>query len=157
MSAVVQYPPWQVRAMTAQDLDHVMRIELAEYPFPWTRRIFADCLNVGYRCCVGEVEGEFAGYGVMSHGSGEAHILNLCVAGEFQRRGLGRRLMSSMLEQASALGVATVFLEVRPSNRAAVELYEQLGFNEIGLRKDYYPADNGREDALILALELGGS
>lgn len=154
MSAVVQSPMLQVRAMQAGDLDDVMRIELEEYPFPWTRRIFSDCLKVGYRCFVGEVDGVFAGYGVMSYGAGEAHILNVCVGHDFQRRGLGRELMNAMLADAETLGVHTVFLEVRPSNEKALELYGQLGFNEIAVRKDYYPNQHGREDALILALEL---
>lgn len=154
MSAVVQFPLLHVRGMTANDLDDVMHIELVEYPHPWTRKIFADCLQVGYRCFVGEVDDEFAGYSVMSTGANEAHILNVCVSSEFQGRGLGCLLIERMLEVATELSVETVFLEVRPSNHRAMNLYEQFGFNEIALRKDYYPDENGREDALILALEL---
>jgi ribosomal-protein-alanine N-acetyltransferase len=154
MSAVVQSPQLAVRPMTEADLDAVMKVELAMYPFPWTRRIFVDCLRVGYRCFVGEVDGEFAGYGVMSVGAGEAHVLNICVAKEFQQVGLGRCLLNKMLEQAAHFNVENVFLEVRPSNTAALKLYEQAGFNQIGVRKDYYPADNGREDALVMAISL---
>ncbi len=140
--------------MTMSDLEHVMHIELAMYPFPWTRRIFEDCLRVGYRCHVGEVEGHFAGYGVMSTGAGEAHVLNLCVAEEFQRRGLARGMLSLLLDEADKLDVCDVFLEVRPSNVAAITLYAQMGFNQVGLRKDYYPAEEGREDAIIFASGL---
>jgi len=140
--------------MTAHDLEHVMRIELAMYPFPWTRRIFEDCLRVGYRCHVGEIDGNFAGYGVMSTGAGEAHVLNLCVAGEFQRQGLARDILSLLLDEADKLEVRDVFLEVRPSNIAAITLYEQMGFNQVGLRKDYYPTKDGREDAIIFASSL---
>ncbi len=140
--------------MTAQDLEQIMHIELAMYPFPWTRRIFEDCLRVGYRCHVGEVEGNLAGYGVMSTGAGEAHVLNLCVAGEFQRRGLAREMLSLLLDEADKLEVRDVFLEVRPSNIAAITLYEQMGFNQVGLRKDYYPTEEGREDAIIFASSL---
>lgn len=154
MSAVVQFPPFNVRTMMADDLDEVMRIELAEYPYPWTRKIFADCLRVGYHCFVGEVDGLFAGYGVMSTGVGEAHILNVCVSRDFQRRGLGHILLETMLTMAAELKVETVFLEVRPSNEGAQKLYQQFGFNEIAIRKNYYPTGKGREDALILALEL---
>jgi ribosomal-protein-alanine N-acetyltransferase len=154
MSAVVHTPELWVRPMAMQDLDDVMRVELAMYPFPWTRRIFEDCLRVGYRCHVGEVEGAFAGYGVMSVGAGEAHVLNLCVAGEFQRRGLGREILSHLLNEADALEVSDVFLEVRPSNKGATALYEQMGFNQVGLRKDYYPTEDGREDAIIYAAGL---
>jgi len=140
--------------MVARDLDEVMQIELAMYPFPWTRRIFEDCLRVGYRCHVGEIEGNFAGYGVMSTGAGEAHVLNLCVAEEFQRRGLAREILSLLLDEADMLEVRDVFLEVRPSNTGAITLYEQMGFNQVGLRKDYYPLANGREDAIIYAASL---
>lgn len=154
MSAVVQTPELNIRPMTSDDVDAVMNIELSVYEYPWTKRIMTDCLRVGYRCMVGEVDGCLAGYCVMSDGAGEAHILNLCVANEFQRRGLGKYLLVTMLDEARALDVENVFLEVRPSNYPAITLYEQLGFNEIGTRKDYYPAKDGREDAVILALHL---
>ena len=154
MSAVVQTPELWVRPMTSRDLEAVMRIELAMYQFPWTQRIFKDCLRVGYRCHVGEVEGNLAGYGVMSTGANEAHILNVCVAEEFQRRGLAREILSHLLDEADTLEVRDVFLEVRPSNTPAVSLYEQMGFNQVGLRKDYYPTAHGREDAIIYALSL---
>lgn len=154
MSAVVQTPELWVRPMTMRDLEQVMHIELAMYPFPWTQRIFEDCLRVGYRCHVGEVEGNFAGYGVMSTGANEAHILNVCVAEEFQRRGLAREILSHLLDEADALEVRDVFLEVRQSNAGAISLYEQMGFNQVGVRKDYYPATQGREDAIIYAASL---
>jgi len=154
VSAVVQTPELWIRPMTTNDLEQVMRIELAMYPFPWTRRIFEDCLRVGYRCHAGEIEGNFAGYGVMSTGADEAHVLNLCVAEEFQRRGLAREMLSLLLDEADKLEVRDVFLEVRPSNIGAITLYEQMGFNQVGLRKDYYPTEDGREDAIIFASSL---
>jgi len=154
MSAVVQTPGLWIRPMMACDLEQVMHIELAMYPFPWTRRIFEDCLRVGYRCHVGEIEGNLAGYGVMSSGAGEAHVLNLCVAEKFQRRGLAREILSLLLDEADKLEVRDVFLEARPSNIGAITLYEQMGFNQVGLRKDYYPAVDGREDAIIFAASL---
>lgn len=154
MNAVVKTPELNIRSMTSDDIDAVMAIEVSVYEYPWTRRIMADCLRVGYHCMVGEVDGTLAGYCIMSSGAGEAHILNLCVANEFQRRGLGKYLLTTMLDEAKALDVENVFLEVRPSNYAAITLYEQLEFNEIGTRKDYYPAKDGREDAVILALNL---
>ncbi len=155
MSAVVpQSSEAQIRAMQATDVRNVMNIELVEYPFPWTARIFSDCLRTGHYCRIGEIDGQMAGYGVMSSGAGEAHILNVCVAGAFQRQGLGRMLMLHMLDEAESLGVETVFLEVRESNPVAMRLYEGLGFNQVGARKDYYPIQGGREDAIILALPL---
>lgn len=140
--------------MTGADLAKVMLVELGEYPFPWTERIFADCLRVGYHCWVVEVEEKLIGYGVMSTGAGEAHILNICIGRAFQGRGLGRALLLHLLDEARAQGVDTVFLEVRPSNTTAIVLYDSVGFNCIGTRKDYYPAPFGREDATILALTL---
>lgn len=154
MSAVVETPDLNIRPMTRDDIDAVMAIELVAYAYPWTRRIMLDCLRVGYHCNVGEVDGTLAGYCIMSTGAGEAHILNLCVADEFQRRGLGRALLSKVLDNAKVMGVENVFLEVRPSNYPAISLYDQLGFNQIGTRKDYYPARNGREDAVILAKNI---
>lgn len=154
MSAVVQSPDLIIRPMTLDDIDAVMAIELSVYKYPWTKRIMMDCLRVGYHCLVGEIDGVLAGYCILSSGADEAHILNLCVANEYQRRGLGKFLLTAILEEAKALDVENVFLEVRPSNFPAITLYEQLGFNEIGIRKDYYPANDGREDAVILALNL---
>ena len=140
--------------MSKDDIDAVMAIELSVYAYPWTKRIMSDCLRVGYHCRIGEVDGTVAGYCIMSTGADEAHILNLCVANEFQRRGLGQVLLSNMLDEAKQCGIENVFLEVRPSNLAAISLYERLGFNQIGTRKDYYPAKKGREDAVILAINL---
>jgi [ribosomal protein S18]-alanine N-acetyltransferase len=154
MSAVAKNTALSIRSMVQSDLAEVMRVELSMYPFPWTQRIFEDCLRVGYRCHVGLVDDTFAGYGVMSFGAGEAHILNLCVATDFQRRGLARKLLGTLMDEADALEVRDVFLEVRPSNRAALTLYEQTGFNQVGVRKNYYPIEGGREDAIILAASL---
>ncbi len=154
MSAVVRPGEVQIRAMLPTDVRSVMAIELAEYPFPWTARIFSDCLRIGYCCRIAEIDDQPVGYGIMSSGAGEAHILNVCVAGAFRRRGLGRTLMLHLLDEAETLGVETVFLEVRESNPVAMRLYESLGFNRVGTRKGYYPAEGGREDAIIMALPL---
>lgn len=154
MSAVLKPPPYFLRPMTEDDLDNIMAIETNNYNFPWTRQIFVDCLRVGYTCQVCELEGEVAGYCIMSTGASEAHVLNLCIGKEFRRKGLGQRLLAHILGIARRKNVGTVFLEVRPSNEAAVNLYEKLGFNQIGTRPDYYPAKVGREDAIILAKSL---
>jgi ribosomal-protein-alanine N-acetyltransferase len=114
----------------------------------------ADCMRVGYHCRIAELDGVLASYCIMSTGADEAHILNLCVADEFQRRGLGRLLLTNMLDEAKEAKIKNIFLEVRPSNYAAIMLYENLGFNQIGTRKDYYPTKTGREDAVILAKDL---
>lgn len=154
MSAVIQSPPYFLRPMSREDLDDIMSIENVIYDFPWTRQIFMDCLRVGYLCQVVEVDGDIVGYCIMSVGASEAHVLNLCISGHYRRIGLGRKLLSHMLVMAKHKSVGTVFLEVRPSNKAALALYDKLGFNQIGVRNDYYPAKVGREDAVILAKSL---
>ena len=140
--------------MQNTDLDQVMEIEQRAYPHPWTRGIFRDCIRVGYGCWLYERQGGVRAYGVMSVAVGEAHILNLTVAPEHQRQGLGRKLLSYFLHLALRHNADTVLLEVRPSNIPAIALYEKMGFNEIGIRKDYYPMQHGREDALVLAKSL---
>lgn len=140
--------------MRQSDLDAVMDIELQVYPFPWTAGIFRDCLLVGYVCWVYEEDSRVQGYGVMSVGAGEAHVLNLCVRPSAQGRGLGRRLLRHLIEVARAHRAETALLEVRPSNRVAYHLYQSMGFNEVGIRNGYYPAEKGREDALIMACSL---
>jgi ribosomal-protein-alanine N-acetyltransferase len=100
------------------------------------------------------MDNELAGYCIMSVGAAEAHVLNLCIADDFRRQGLGERLLTHMLEIARQKNVGAVFLEVRPSNQPAISLYEKVGFNQIGTRHDYYPAKVGREDAIILAKSL---
>ena len=154
MSAVIESPPFFLRPMTESDLNAVMKIENANYNYPWTRQIFVDCIRVGYVCHICEFDREIAGYCIMSTGASEAHILNLCIAEEQRRKGLARHLLTHMIKMARQKEVQNVYLEVRPSNTAAINLYDSLGFNEIGVRKDYYPAEDGREDAIILARSL---
>jgi ribosomal-protein-alanine N-acetyltransferase len=143
-----------IRPMREGDLGAVMQIERRAYFSPWTEGIFRDCLRVGYSCWVLEGGKGLLGYGVLSSGAGEAHLLNICIAPEFQGQGLGRELLAHFVETARGHGAEALFLEVRPSNVAAVTLYESSGFNQVGCRRDYYPAPRGREDALIFALAL---
>ena len=151
MSAILKNPLLRLRTMEQEDLEHVMDVEELCYSHPWTHAIFSDCLRVGYCCWVMELDGDIIGYGVMSVAAGEAHILNICILPEFQGRGLGRKILARLLLLAKEHNVDTVFLEVRISNRIAQVLYESEGFNEIGQRNGYYPAENGREDALVFA------
>jgi ribosomal-protein-alanine N-acetyltransferase len=151
MSAVVKPPSLRYRSATVTDISDIMAIEERVYKFPWTRRIFLDCIRVGYSCECCEADGRLIAYGIMSMGANEAHVLNLCVDPDWQNQGIGHDLLQHLLDIAGENAVDTVFLEVRPSNHAAVALYEKLGFNTIGTRKDYYPAQDGREDAMILA------
>ncbi len=155
MSAVLRAEP-RMRPMRDPDVAGVMVVELANYPYPWTEGIFRDCLRVGYSGWVLEAAGAIIGYGVLSVGAGEAHILNLSVHPDYQGQGLGRRMLRHLLLAAHGHGADTAFLEVRPSNKRAVRLYETMGFNQVGLRRGYYPSDKGREDALIMACVLTG-
>lgn len=154
MSSQLQNAQPRLRPMREADVPAVMVVELLNYPFPWTEGILRDCIRVGYSCWVYEADDCVVGYGVLSVGAGEAHILNISIHPDYQGRGLGREMMVHLLDRARDHGADTAFLEVRPSNRVAVQLYESIGFNQAGLRRDYYPAARGREDALIMALAL---
>ena len=154
MSAVVQQPALNFRPMLEEDLHLVLEIESSAYPYPWTRQIFRDCLRVGYCCWVLEMDGMLSAYGVMSVAVGESHILNLCVAPHCQRQGYGRIMLDFLLDIASKHNADMTFLEVRPSNTAAKRLYQSAGFDEVGMRRNYYPSARGREDALIMARSL---
>ncbi len=143
-----------LRAMRDTDLSRIMRIERAAYTHPWTEGVFRDCLRVGYICRVLEDPHALKGYGLMSVGAGECHMLNICVGPPYQHQGFGRALVEHLLDVARRLQIKTALLEVRISNRIAYDLYLKLGFNEIGTRKGYYPALKGREDAIILARDL---
>jgi ribosomal-protein-alanine N-acetyltransferase len=154
MSAILKEPGLGLRPMLVADLTAIMAIERRCYPHPWTRPIFNDCLRVGYSCWVAERQGIIEGYGVVSIAAGESHLLNLCVRPESRRQGIGNRLLCHLIALARRHEAEVIFLEVRPSNSAACRLYREAGFNELGTRKDYYPAGAGREDALILAREL---
>ncbi|MCK8516099.1 ribosomal protein S18-alanine N-acetyltransferase [Methylonatrum kenyense] len=156
MSAVSREPDMiDVRLMTDSDLAAVLRIEQESYGFPWSESIFRDCLGAGYACWVAERDARLRGFLIMSTAAGEAHILNLCVGADVRRSGVGRRLLVHALSVAVRCGVDSLFLEVRPSNVAAVRLYTENGFHEVGLRPGYYPLPGGRrEDGLIMARTL---
>lgn len=155
MSAAVVSPDRpRLRPMRETDLHAVLEVERAAYEFPWSRAIFRDCLRVGYHCFVYETAVGLVGHGIMSVGAEECHLLNICVHPDYQRRGLGRALVNFLLSFARRKRAHVALLEVRASNASAYKLYTQLGFDEIGIRKDYYPARYGREDAIILARDL---
>ena len=143
-----------IRRLTDQDLDRVMEIELTAYPYPWTRGIFNDCIRVGYECWGLQAGSELVGYCVQTQAAGECHLLNLCVDPEWQRRGLGSLLLDHSIRLARLLNCNSMFLEVRPSNPAGYRLYEKNGFTVIGVRRDYYTSDEGKEDAIVMKREL---
>ncbi|OUD12184.1 ribosomal-protein-alanine N-acetyltransferase [Thioflexithrix psekupsensis] len=158
MSAVSleSVPLTRLRPMQPTDLPEVFTIEQQAYVFPWTLRILQDCLKAGYRAWVLEEGTHLVGYAFLSVAAGEAHLLNLCVDPSYHNRGYGRRLLNHILQLARQYQVDMIFLEVRPSNIPALHLYTSAGFNQIGVRKNYYPHQNGREDALIFGMDLTG-
>ena len=150
----VEFAPAAIRPMNELDVPAVVAIERAAYQFPWSEGIFRDCLRVGYVCRVVDVEGEMAGYGIMSVGAGEAHILNVCIRDEYRGRGFARKILVYLLDRARTSGMYEAFLEVRPSNTAAARLYHSMGFEQVGMRRGYYQATVGREDAAVLRRAL---
>jgi ribosomal-protein-alanine N-acetyltransferase len=142
------------RKIQVEDLPEVMAIERQCYEFPWSEEIFKSCFNAGNLAMFAELEGKAIGYGILSTVLDEASLLNICIAPSEQGKGYAKVLLQFLCEQVRALGADTLFLEVRASNQAALHLYENMGFNQIGTRRNYYPAKKGREDAWMFALSL---
>ncbi len=140
--------------MRLDDIPRVMAIERRAYEFPWTDGIFRDCIRTGYYCCLCSRDVALSGYGIMAVAAEEAHVLNLCVDRMERGRGVGKALLTHLIRRAEAEQALRVLLEVRVSNAAALSLYERAGFVEIGMRRNYYPGRNGRENAIVLSKTL---
>lgn len=153
MSAVLKQTP-QLVAMREAGVAEVLAIENAIYSHPWTRGNFADSLRAGYQCWTWRAGGELLGYFILLVAAGEAHLLNLSIASAWQRRGHGSTLLLEAMRMARGRGALNVYLEVRPSNAGAKALYSRFGFRQVSVRPGYYPAQAGREDALVLTLAL---
>ena len=143
-----------LKGMSETDIDAVLRIEKAIYAFPWTLGNFNDCLVAGYRCNVMIGDDKLIGYGVQMLILDEVHLLNLTVASDFQKKGMGKALLNFLIDDALEHQANKMILEVRRTNLAAIFLYESFGFDQIGLRKNYYPAHLGREDAIAMEMVL---
>lgn len=155
MVAVVS-PGFAIRGMERSDIVAVHGIEKSSYPYPWSRGIFVDCLRVGYRCYVLTENEVICGYAIVSAAMDEAHLLNLCIHPDWRRMGLADMVLAHVIDEARIGGAQRMFLEVRPSNRGAIKLYRQAGFHVIGRRPDYYPAEAGREDAVVMVHHIDG-
>ena len=142
------------RRMTPDDLELVMKVEHEVYEFPWSEKIFSDCIRVGYYCWIGFQQHTVIGHAVISVAGDESHMLNLSIANTHQGKGYGRQFVDFLVNEARLMQAQTMLLEVRPSNVVAISCYNSAGFNEIGCRKDYYPAPTGREDALLFAKHI---
>jgi len=143
-----------IRLLKDRDIDAVLKIEQQVYNYPWSKGIFQDCLKVGYSNWALIKDDIFIGYAIVSIAVGEGHILNICIDPAFKRQGLGQYFLNAVIAVAKKEHADCLFLEVRPSNIAAIMLYKKMGFKQIGQRKNYYPASSGKEDALIMALVL---
>jgi len=154
MVAILKEELPALRAMRADDVDAVTALETDAYEFPWTLGIFRDCLRAGYECWVLALADEVIGYAVLSVAAAEAHLLNVCIGAAHRGGGHGTRMVRRMIDLARWHHAERMFLEVRPSNTRAIALYDHIGFNEIGRRPNYYPARRGREDAIVMAIEL---
>jgi ribosomal-protein-alanine N-acetyltransferase len=140
--------------MQISDLAEVMKIEKANYPVPWTHGVMKDCIKAGYQCIVLKQNKLIVGYAFLMVNFDESHLLNMCIDKSCQSQGLGRKLLS-YLENICLYHQSHVFLlEVRKSNPIAYSLYLSFGFNEIGVRKNYYKTINGREDAIVMTKKL---
>lgn len=153
MSAQLKEMP-EIRQMLVIDLDEVIVIEKEVFLFPWTRGNFGDSISSGYHCYVLELGGHIFGYGVMTIGLDEAHLLTLSVTAGWQQEGWGEKLLQHFICLAKEHHARSVFLEVRKSNLGAARLYERIGFTRIATRSGYYPAMGGREDAIVMELTL---
>lgn len=153
MNAVLQLPV-ELFPMEACDLDAVAALEISVQAFPWSRGNFADSLQAGHSVWVCRIGGDLVGFSIVMIVLDEAHLLNVAVGERYQGKGYGARLLLQAMQHARQHGAEKFLLEVRPSNQRAVELYRNLGFRQIGVRRGYYPAALGREDALVFEREL---
>tara|TARA_B100000965_G_C19388092_1_gene667695 strand:+ start:130 stop:612 length:483 start_codon:yes stop_codon:yes gene_type:complete len=135
-------------------ISSLLEIEEESNPYPWTELNFKDCLEKGYYSLALEKEELFVGFAIMAISSEESHLLNIGIKKEKRRLGLGKKLLKKMIIAAEVMGSKKIILEVRISNKSAYKLYEKLGFEEIGKRKNYYRLPEGREDALVMAKSL---
>lgn len=143
-----------LRDMTEADLDAVLGIEREVHAHPWTLGNFSDALRSKYVCKVYEHEGQMLGYAVLMLAVDEAELLDIAISARHQRQGWGGKLLEEMMTLARRRNMQRVVLEVRASNQAAIDLYRKAGFADIGLRREYYPAKNGREDAILMGRGL---
>ena len=153
MSAAFE-PAVEFLPMQTSDLDEVLAIEYQGFDFPWARGNFVDSISSGYSCWVCRVDGELVGYFVLMLAVDDAHLLTISVAERRQRMGFGARLLRHAMDVACDGGATSMLLEVRPSNESALAMYRHFGFQQIGVRRGYYPANPGREDALVLTRAL---
>lgn len=150
---------WNIRRMTESDVDAVYAIETSAHITPWSKNILRDCVLVGYRCLVLELQMDkskiIGGYAICRHADNSCHLLNLCIAKELQSQGYGRIFLQELLNSLVLFkDIKNVILEVRPSNKIALHLYETMGFEQVEIKRDYYKDTEQIEDAIFLRKNL---
>ncbi|MDF1795823.1 MAG: ribosomal protein S18-alanine N-acetyltransferase [Coxiellaceae bacterium] len=140
----------QIRVYHPDDAAAMAAIANVAKPYPWSKQVFRDCMAAEYPGWVLCEEDQVRGFSIIKVAAEESELLNLCVDPMVQRQGYGQRLLQYAIDDAQKQRAEQIFLEVRESNQAAKGLYQHMGFSEVGIRKQYYPTDDGREDAIIM-------
>lgn len=143
-----------IHRLSAEDVERIHEIEKLAYPYPWTRGNFEDCFRAGYHCFGLKIGKDLAGYTIFTWAAGEAHLLNLCIHPEWQRRGFGSLLLEYTIGHVARFNNDVMYLEVRAGNRRAAKLYANRGFKAVGHRRSYYQAGNQREDAIVMRIDI---
>lgn len=143
-----------ISSLETTDLPAAYHIEQRAHAFPWSEKTFASNQGERYLNFQLTQNGKMAAFAITQVVLDEATLFNIAVDPDYQRQGLGRVLLEHLIDELEKRGVATLWLEVRASNAAAIALYESLGFNEATIRRNYYPTTDGREDAIIMALPI---
>lgn len=154
MSAVFKSIEAGFEPMTEDRLDEVVAIERRAYGHPWTRGNFLDSLRSGYQAQLLTAGDTIIGYFVAMRGVDEVHLLNITVDLPCQGQGWSRVMLDALAIWARGLKAQWLWLEVRTSNARAQQVYQRYGFRRVGQRKNYYPADGGREDAIVMSFKL---
>lgn len=145
------------RAMTPADLEAVADLTHRADPFGWTLRNFSDAHASGNALTVLTVDGVTAGIAAVMHVLDESELLEIAVQPAMQGRGYGKALLAQAIALARRNGAVRMFLEVRESNARARKMYTSFGFEETGRRRNYYPTENGREDAILMTAQFSRS
>lgn len=143
----------QIRPMTKEDCEQVAAIESVSFSVPWSLNAFLDTVErENYRYFVAEEAGVILGYCGFTYVLDEAEIPNVCVKAEARKKGVGKNMMTAMIDAAKQLGVVVLYLEVRESNTPARRLYESLGFVADGIRRNFY--EQPVENAVLMSKTL---
>lgn len=145
------------RSMTPADLEAVADLTRRADPFGWTLRNFSDAHASGNTLTVLTVDGVTSGIAAVMHVLDESELLEIAVQPAMQGRGYGKALLAQAIALARRNGAVRMFLEVRESNARARKMYTSFGFEETGRRRNYYPTENGREDAILMTAQFSRS